>query len=93
MRSSKAKAFAATSVLVLFTSLVNAAQPACKGMVENACSTTNACTWVSSYERKNGVKINGYCRNKAKKSSAKKAMSDRKKSADLTGSAANKTRS
>jgi len=93
MRSSKAKTFAAIPLLVLFTSFVNAAQPACKGMVENACSTSNACAWISSYERKNGVKVNGYCRNKAKKSSAKKTMSDRKKSAELMGTTSEKTRS
>ena len=93
MRNSQTRAFAAISLFVLSTSFVNAGQSACKGLVENVCSAANACAWVSGYERKNGVKINGYCRNKAKKASAGKAMPEPRKSADVRNAASDQRRS
>ena len=93
MRRSQAKAFAAATLLVLSASFANAAQAACKGMVEGACSVNNACTWIAGYERRDGVKINGYCRNKPRKSSATKISSDAKKRADVTQTGSEKGRS
>ncbi len=42
----------------------------CKGMEKAACEKNAAqCTWVDPYTRKDGVKVNGYCRNKGGKKS------------------------
>lgn len=52
----------ALAVLAAFSSQVNAA---CKGQSEDACSTDASCAWIGSYERRDGVKINGYCRTRS----------------------------
>lgn len=93
MRRSQAQAFAVVALLVLSSSFANAARTTCKGMIEDACSTSNACTWISGYERRDGVKINGYCRNKPRKSSAKQNLSDAKQRADVTRIVSEKGRS
>ena len=37
----------------------------CKGLEQNACAANAACLWVDPYERKDGVKVKGYCRVKS----------------------------
>lgn len=34
----------------------------CKGMPENACASDGACTWVTSYTRKDGRSVSGHCK-------------------------------
>jgi hypothetical protein len=49
----------------------------CKGMEKAACERQDSCTWVDSYQRKDGVKVSGYCRGKGgKKSSSSSSSSD-----------------
>lgn len=38
------------------------AQSACKGMSQSKCEADSACTWVSSFERKDGKVVNAFCR-------------------------------
>lgn len=47
----------------------------CKGMPSAACGKAGNCTWVNSYKRKDGKKVNGYCRKKPGKSSVDKLKS------------------
>jgi hypothetical protein len=42
----------------------------CKGMEKSACEGQDACTWVDSYKRKDGIQVNGYCRAKGGKKSS-----------------------
>lgn len=37
----------------------------CKGLEQDACQANAACLWVDPYERKDGVKVRGYCRVKS----------------------------
>lgn len=59
---------AMTGTLMLLSQSVLAAE--CKGMEKSACEGQSACTWVDSYKRKDGVQVNGYCRNKGGKKSS-----------------------
>ncbi|TVQ87989.1 MAG: hypothetical protein EA400_09855 [Chromatiaceae bacterium] len=45
---------------LLATSPVLASE--CKGLEQEACQANEACTWVDSYERKDGRVVRGYCR-------------------------------
>ncbi len=47
----------------------------CKGMEKSACERQDACTWVDSYKRKDGVQVNGYCRGKGGKKSSSSSSS------------------
>lgn len=44
----------------------------CKGLDNGACDSTTACSWVNAYERKDGRKVNGFCRTKSKGGAKKK---------------------
>ena len=70
LRTSAAVAVAATTFMLL-QSPVSAAE--CKGMEKNKCESNGSCTWVDSYQRKDGVKVDGYCRNKGGKKSSNKS--------------------
>jgi len=48
---------------------------ACKGLEKNKCESSSSCTWVDSYTRKDGVKVDGYCRAKGGKKSSSKSDS------------------
>lgn len=34
----------------------------CRGLEQEACQANDACTWVDSYERRDGRVVRGYCR-------------------------------
>lgn len=38
------------------------ADSACKGLEKRQCEGKGGCTWVDAYTRKDGVKVDGYCR-------------------------------
>ena len=38
----------------------------CKGQSETQCATSESCSWVESYTRKDNRKVNGFCRAKSK---------------------------
>lgn len=82
------RSFLLTATLAGATmSLPATAASACKGLDNKACGGNSACSWVEGYERKDGRKVNAFCRTapgakkatkaatekQAKKSSAKKA--------------------
>jgi hypothetical protein len=46
-----------------------AAAAECKGMEKARCEGSNSCVWVDSYKRKDGARVDGYCRSKGKKKS------------------------
>ena len=56
---------------------VNAAT--CKGMSKPACSGESSCSWVDSYQRSDGIKVNGYCRKKSSGKSSGKTLKKEKK--------------
>ncbi|MCF7983194.1 MAG: hypothetical protein K9L70_02225 [Thiohalocapsa sp.] len=58
---------AAGAVAMLLAIQGNAVGAECKGKEKSSCDTTTSCTWVDSYQRKDGVKVDGYCRNKGGK--------------------------
>jgi hypothetical protein len=41
---------------------------ACKGLEMGSCQNNGDCSWVKPYERKDGVKVAGYCKSKPKRS-------------------------
>lgn len=47
----------------------------CKGMEKSSCERQNACIWVDSYKRKDGIQVNGYCRGKGGKKSSTSSSS------------------
>ena len=57
--------------LLLASGTANAASQ-CKGLENSACSQNTSCGWVQGYERKDGRKVSGFCRTKAKSKSQKK---------------------
>ncbi|MGB5833319.1 MAG: chromosome partitioning protein ParB [Thiohalocapsa sp.] len=70
IRESAVAAFTLTA-LVMMQSPAMAAD--CKGMEKNKCESNGSCTWVDSYQRKDGVKVDGYCRAKGGKKSGNKS--------------------
>ena len=66
-------------LLGIFLLSGQASAKACKEMSKSACSSSDSCSWVNAYTTKKGVKVNSYCRNKAKKSSTKKTANSSKK--------------
>ena len=44
---------------------LHAAESACKGLANEACSKSDACSWVAPYKTKKGKEIAGFCRKKA----------------------------
>ena len=54
----------------LFSGTASAETPSqCKGLENNACVTASSCSWVEGYERKDGRKVDAFCRTKAKSKS------------------------
>ena len=61
-----------TSALILAGGLLLSGQVTaasqCKGLQNEACNEqANSCSWVQGYERKDGRKVNAFCRAKAKR--------------------------
>lgn len=52
---------------------LNAAESACKGLANDACSKNTVCSWVDPYKTKKGKEISGFCRKKAVRKSEPKA--------------------
>lgn len=69
-------------ILGLGLSPAHAATKQCKELSKTACSSSNSCSWVKGYTRKDGVKVSSFCRKKAKstKKKAKDTVSKKKKS-------------
>lgn len=59
------------AALLCATGLAAANQ--CRGVAENACAADSACTWVGSYTRKDGLTVNGYCRQRSDRKSEQTA--------------------
>lgn len=55
---------AAAATIAVGLALVASQAPAvqCQGLQQNACAAKPGCQWVDPYERKDGVKVMGYCR-------------------------------
>lgn len=47
------------------------AASACKGLETAECGARNSCSWVNSYQRKDGRSVKGFCRTKAKRVAVK----------------------
>lgn len=41
---------------------------ACKGLESGPCQKNDNCSWVKPYQRKDGVKVAGYCKSKPNRS-------------------------
>jgi hypothetical protein len=67
------KALAAAALVSVLQGPAAAAE--CKGVEKARCEGNNACVWVDSYKRKDGVKVDGYCRSKGKKKSGSTSSS------------------
>ncbi|ESQ17219.1 MAG: hypothetical protein N838_23950 [Thiohalocapsa sp. PB-PSB1] len=52
----------------------------CKGMEKKQCESNANCTWVDSYQRKDGIKVDGYCRGKGGKKSSSSKQSESQQS-------------
>ncbi len=67
--------FSIFAVLAIFAtgglSAVQAADPVCKGLATDACSTNAECSWVKPYKTKKGKEVSGFCRKKISRQSAK----------------------
>jgi len=50
----------------------------CKGLDNAACDAGSQCSWVEGYERKDGRKVNAFCRTKAKRVSTKSTQAKAK---------------
>jgi len=61
-------------------SSLRAAESACKGLANNACSGNSACSWVKAYKTKKGKEIAGFCRKKAAHSTKPKSATTNAKS-------------
>jgi len=59
----------ASLVTGFFVNNIAIAQTQCKGLESTACNEESMCTWVASYERKDGIKVNAFCRAKPKSKS------------------------
>lgn len=46
---------------VLATGPAQSADPACKGLEQSKCATTDGCAWTDEYTRKDGKTVAGYC--------------------------------
>ena len=42
----------------------------CKGLEQPRCESNESCSWVDSYQRKDGIKVAGHCRVKSGKKKA-----------------------
>ena len=57
----------------------------CKGLESSACDTSSSCRWVESYQRKDGRKVNAFCRSYSAKKNISKSRNDRQKSSAVVG--------
>jgi hypothetical protein len=57
----------------LATAPIQAADPACKGLEQAKCATTDGCAWTDDYTRKDGKTVAGYCHKIGKQGAAAKA--------------------
>ena len=81
--SSSVKTAVVASLLGLSSvSGVASAASQCKGLDNNACNQNSACGWVESYQRKDGLEVNAFCRTSTKGKAKKVADSSVDKSAD-----------
>ena len=58
---------------VLAAAPIQAADPACKGLEQPKCATTDGCAWTDEYTRKDGKTVAGYCHKIGKQGAAAKA--------------------
>ena len=70
---SRAQTVLGASILIvgLVASGSTSAASQCKGLDSEACGSSSSCGWVNAYERKDGRKVNGFCRTKAKRTAVK----------------------
>ena len=61
----------------------------CKGLENNACSSNASCSWVESYERKDGRKVSAFCRTKPVKKAGGEKLTDKASGKNAKSSAAN----
>lgn len=64
-----------TLILTLMISSTVVAESQCKGLTKLDCGKNASCTWVPAYERKDGRKVNAFCRAKPKSKPKKKESS------------------
>ena len=60
-------AAAAVAAIALIASQGSATAAECKGLEKPKCENNGSCTWVDSYQRKDGVTVHGHCRAKGGK--------------------------
>lgn len=77
----------ACTVSMLF-SVDSFAVSECKGLASSACDESTSCRWVDSYQRKDGRKVNAFCRSYSAKKNISKSSSDRQKSTAVVSSKA-----
>lgn len=77
------KSIIAMSIIGVGTFAGQATASNCKGLESNACSTNASCSWVESYERKDGRNVNAFCRTKP---GSKKSVSSK----DVKGNVSSK---
>lgn len=58
---------------VLAVTPTQAADPACKGLEQPKCATTDGCAWTDEYTRKDGKTVAGYCHKIGKQGAVAKA--------------------
>ncbi len=61
------------------------ADSACKGLEKRQCEGKGDCTWVDAYTRKDGVKVDGYCRSVGNQSGSS-SSSDKKSASKQSAS-------
>jgi hypothetical protein len=59
---------------------ISAQAAACKGLEMEPCQNSEDCSWVDSYERKDGVKVSAHCKSKPNPSRSQKKTESKKKS-------------
>ena len=72
----------AIAIVALVVSAGNVTAADCKGLAQAKCEGNTSCSWVDSYKRKDGKKVDAYCRSKGKKKSAKKSEPKPEKESD-----------
>lgn len=79
-----------TSVIVasMLASAGASAASTCKGLDVSACESSSSCRWVQEYQRKDGRKVNAFCRTYSAKANVSKSNKDRQKSKDVVSNKA-----
>ncbi|MFP4063670.1 MAG: hypothetical protein ACLFQ1_07195 [Halochromatium sp.] len=73
--------------LALFSQSLFAVE--CKGMEKLDCERQDDCTWVGSYQRKDGIQVSGYCRSKGGKKSSSSSSTSSSSGPSTTTSGSN----